>query len=91
MTYYTEHAWPHDTEGFRQVMFPAGMLHLATRQEFTNRLGFTVCGRMIPGFSLVNDEIPERFRPQVCLRCETYLRRVEPERRLERLEEEDDD
>jgi hypothetical protein len=86
MTYYTEHAWPYDTEGLRNVVFPAGSLHLAERQEFANRLGFTACGRMIPQMSLVDYEIPERFRPQVCQRCETWLRRIESERELERLE-----
>ena len=89
MTHYTDHAWPHDTEGLRQVMFPAGMLHLSPEHPVRFRMGFTACGRTIPHFSLVDDEIPERFKPRVCIRCETWLRRVEPEREMERLEKED--
>lgn len=57
-------------EPVRHVMFPTYVLHAAPQQEFANRLGFTACGRMIPARALIDDEIPERFRPPMCRTCE---------------------
>ena len=58
------------SENVRHVVFPSGRLHVATQPEATNRLGFTICGRVIPQRALVDTEIPERFRPKMCRQCE---------------------
>lgn len=74
MSGYTEHVWNYTTDGLRNVfLFPAGKLHLAEPQEYRNRLGFTLCGRKIPRYSLIDQEIPERFQPRPCLRCMSWL------------------
>lgn len=60
----------------RHVLFPAGRLHVAWQPESADRLGFTLCGRMIPKTALVNQEIPGRFRPELCERCGALLGHV---------------
>jgi hypothetical protein len=75
MSGYTDAIWDYTTDGLRQVMFPAGALHLAPEQPVKFRLGFTACGRLIPRYALIDDEIPERFQPQRCGRCIVWLAR----------------
>lgn len=57
----------------RHIVFPSGVLHVAEQPEEADRLGFTLCGRMVPKTALVNEEIPNRFQPRLCGHCEIQL------------------
>jgi hypothetical protein len=73
MSGYTDAIWDYSTDGLRQVMFPAGALHLSGDEPVVFRLGFTSCGRLIPRYALIDEEIPERFQPPKCQRCAEWL------------------